>query len=59
MLTAVMWCLTPRADVSPRKTEGDRSVRRGRLSLPRFGGQSDYAASWFANNLKSNSTGLM
>jgi type IV secretory pathway protease TraF len=29
------------------------------LSLPRFGGQSDYAAFWLADNLNSNSTGLM
>jgi hypothetical protein len=31
----------------------------GHVSLPRFGGQSDYAAFWLADNLNSNSTGLM
>jgi hypothetical protein len=41
------------------RAEPDAQFNDWGMSLPRFRGQSDYAASWFADNLNSNSTGLM
>jgi hypothetical protein len=70
-LIAGLWLAGGCVDLPTRRADRDArigqesaagisvQVRDGLVSLPRFGGQFDYAASLFADNLNSNSTGLM